>query len=121
MTAEQIVGYATALAAVLAGAAALIGARYNASSGVRANEQAARRDEAEQRRDTIADRDELIDQLQQERDDLKQDNAELRARSARLEADLEAERAHSRSLEDQIYRGDPPPPRPRPTRPGGAP
>lgn|GEM_PF-645717 len=120
MTAEQIIGYVIGSGGLLAGLAALVGARVNARSRVSANELDARRAEAEARRDTIADRDELIDQLQQDRDELKHDVAELRTRVAALEQALEAERAHSRSLEDQIYRQEGPPPRTRPNQHGGA-
>lgn len=76
--------------------------------GVRGDERAARSDEATVRRDTIADRDGLIDQLQ---DELGQ----VRTRLTAVEREQALDQAWARSLVDQIYRGDPPPPRPRPT------
>jgi hypothetical protein len=83
--------------------------------GVRGDERAARSDEATARRDTIADRDGLVDQLQEEVTGLRTEVAGLRALVQTQAADLELERAWNRSLVDQIYRGDPPPPRTRPT------
>jgi len=64
--------------------------------------------EAAERRDTVADRDALIDQMQEE-------ISTLRSRLDRVEAQLTIEQDYSRQLVDQIYRGEGPPPRPRPT------
>lgn len=107
---------------ILAGLATLLGVRSSRRAGVAADEREARRDEAAQKRDTIADRDGLIDQLQEDvkslregrQHDLEQ-RERLETRMASVERELFLERAWNRTLIDQIYRGEPPPPRPRPT------
>lgn len=67
-------------------------------------------DERELRRDTIADRDALIDQMQEEM-------RELRARMSHIEIEQALDQQWARALVDHIYRGSPPPPPARPTRP----
>lgn len=106
----------------LSGVAAVIGAVWTIRHNVKGDERAARAQEAEGRRDTIADRDAVIDQLQEERDARDRTIERLRAerdseRSGRLLAEHDADlyRRHNRILVDQIYCGDPPPPRPLPT------
>lgn len=95
-------GTAAALVVALVG---LIWQGIKAISDARAGVHARHSTE---RRDTVADRDALIDQMQEE-------ITALRLRLDRVEAELAIERAHSRQLVDQIYRGEGPPPRPRPT------
>lgn len=99
-----------AVGGVISGAAAMWGARNSRRAGVAGDEREARRDEAAQRRDTIADRDGLIDQLQQ-------DVTALRERVDTAERERAIDARWARDLIDQIYRGEPPPPRPRPTSP----
>lgn len=106
----------------LSGVAAVIGVVWTIRHNVKGDERLARAQEAEDRRDTIADRDAVIDQLQEERDARDRTIERLRAerdseRAGRLTAEHDADlyRRHNRILVDQIYRGDPPPPRPLPT------
>lgn len=110
----------------LAGIAAVAGIAWTIKHGVKGDERQARAQEASDRRDTIADRDGLIDQLQEDvtrlHGELESARAaatteigDLKRRLETVERDLYLERAWNRTLIDQIYRGEPPPPRARPT------
>lgn len=110
----------------LAGIAAVLGIAWTIRHGVKGDEREARAQEATNRRDTIADRDGLIDQLQEDvtrlhgelssaRKDATEEIVDLKSRLLVVERDLYLERAWNRTLVDQIYRGEPPPPRQRPT------
>lgn len=121
----QVMEWVTRLGG-MAGLAAVAGIAWTIKHGVKGDERAAREQEAADRRDTIADRDGLIDQLQEDVGRLHtelekaktQATDEIRGlheRLATVERDLYLERAWNRTLVDQIYRGEPPPPRPRPT------
>jgi len=106
---DQIISYVFGSGTLLAGIAALIGARTSRRVGVSGDEREARRDEAAHRRDTIADRDALIDQMQEQLRDLV-------PRVERIESELNDERDYTRLLVDHIYRQAPPPPPARPAR-----
>lgn len=102
-------GIAAAVAALITSIATLLRGRSESRRGVRATEH-------EGRRDTISDRDALIDQLQEQVADLRETQAAQASRITALERDLRIEREYTSVLRDHIYRGETPPPPPRPTQ-----